>query len=335
MKKIYVVLIIIICVFLIKMTKIINIENKNSQNEYLTEITTQEIFTEHLAETTTQEILIETRAEKEFYDNFYKENPYLLEEPINDAIYNIIKQKHIKAGFSGTFKKGNNRDFYLKKYRKLLNNEVPLVINGSDFFNDKLNEPNNSQEDFSEEKILLKNYNYLKDMYSSQKISDCIFRFFDIDNDGNPELCIENVPDFIYIIKYEEDKDRFVIWDSYEKMLYVSIFGTEEIGRELSDGAAWFTKLNKIEENEYTTWFKYIPYSEYGECDKICYLVSLPINKKNTEINDVLKKASSYSEDNIDYFRVTEEQFRELYSLYYVKKIGIEDITYSYEELIQ
>lgn len=254
----------------------------------------------------TSEIITEETIESRIdYDEFYKENPYLLKEPINDEIYGIIKQKHTKLGFKGEFKKGNNYDFYLKQYAKLLNNELQLTLD-------------------DKEKVYLKDY-----LYSPQTISKCDFYCFDMDNDEKPELVIENITDFVYVIKYEEENDRFIIWCSYEKF-YARIFGSQEIGRERFDNLAWFSKLNKEGEDDYTVTFRYEGYSDYVGGINICYLVSLP----ESEEDSWLKKESCYSDGNIDYFRVTEEEFNELYSLYNVEGKGVEEVTYSYEELL-
>lgn len=70
----------------------------------------------------------ETTENKIFYNNFYKENPYLLAKPINDKIYNILKYKHINSKFNGSFYEGENREFYRNNFKKLLNNEMPLIV---------------------------------------------------------------------------------------------------------------------------------------------------------------------------------------------------------------
>lgn len=162
-----------------------------------------------------------------------------------------------------------------------------------------------------------------------------MIRFFDIDDDKKPELCIEKSPYFIYIIKYDDVKNNFILWNTYEN-IYLSIYGTKEIGRELYDQLGYFIKLDAKGETACTTWFKYIPYLYYGKEEKICYLVSLPVYSNNTEIDEELKAAACYVENtDIYYFRVSEAQFNELYSLYNLDKTNIDNITYSYAEFMK
>jgi len=51
-------------------------------------------------------------------------------------------------------------------------------------------------------------YDYDKEKYS--------YYFFDMDEDGTPELCISDGTKFMYVFKYKPSTDKFILWGNLD-----------------------------------------------------------------------------------------------------------------------
>ena len=41
------------------------------------------------------------------------------------------------------------------------------------------------------------------------------YYFFDMNGDDNPELCVTDNRSFLYVLQYDEKKDRITVWKEY------------------------------------------------------------------------------------------------------------------------
>lgn len=107
---------------------------------------------------------------------------------VDDEIYETLKEAYSKVDFTTTFQKGKqeNEDYYKEQYKKMLNCEVT--------FTDK-----------ERKEYLLKDFDEMKlntDIDGGLNPKKFRYYFFDMDEDGHPELGVSDYARFNYIFKY-------------------------------------------------------------------------------------------------------------------------------------
>lgn len=246
---------------------------------------------------------------------------------VNEDIYSIVKDAYSNVEWKSKFETGDLAvdEFYKEKFRELLSNEKPYY----------------DEEEGGE--LFLKDYHYMQSIYENQNTQGVDFYFFDMDEDGKPELGITTV-DFILIMKYDERNDRFLLWKKYESTYY-EIHGSRAVrydGIGLASHLTYiFYKLDESGNEEYTVVFVTQFYFDEEINDfKEVYLMMLPQytdKDKQIEISEDIKK-QGYCYENDYYFRVTKEQYEELTDEFF-KESNIADeeikkVTYTYEEMV-
>lgn len=246
---------------------------------------------------------------------------------VNEEIYSVIKDAYSNVEWESKFETGDLTvyEFYKEKFRKLLANEKPYY----------------DKEEGRE--LFLKDYHYMQSVYERQDIQGVDFYFFDMDEDGKPELGITTV-NFILFIKYDEKNDRFLLWKKYESTYY-EIHGSRTVrydGIGLASCLTYvFYKLDKNGNEEYTVVFVTQFYFDEKINDfKEVYLIMLPQysdKDKQIEISEDIKKQGYCYEDDY-YFRVTEEQYAELTNEFFEASNSadeeIKKVMYTYEEMV-
>jgi len=277
-----------------------------------------------------------------------KKSAYVDIDYVDDAVFESIKGEYDKIDFYGQFDRGNEEeyDFYKEQYLKLLNLQATFYDSDTqkNYYLDEF-----SEMDFTYPKQGM-TYNEKTDTFinwDSYSPSNYIYYFFDMDDDGNPELCISDNERFDYIMKYEPESDKFVLW--YEiGPSGVNILGSRKLYNITGDSPPGFGYylLDKNGGDDCTVWFVLDGYYNAStEQDDIRYMVSLP-QYEDTSKNLVLTKAMTDYQDSMHLYstyydtpcyRVTEEQFDELTGDYFTaQRLAVENIkkvSYTYDEL--
>lgn len=239
----------------------------------------------------------------------------------DDETFEAIKAAYEQIDFFGEFQSGNQEvyDEYKEKYKELLENDG-LVFDPEE----EVSVP------FSQIDII----KYHIENYGLQKFA---FYFFDIDGDDLPELSVHyEYGGNICILDYDSKKDVFSVWYPLGSYWY-SLIGTKKVqwmglGKYL---VSYF--LDESGKEACETFFFYNRYSE----DVYLAIVMLPKyaeEEKNTELTETMKSQGIYTRlDGQWYFRITDEQYRELakpyWEAYDMAQEKIKEVTYTYEEL--
>lgn len=265
-----------------------------------------------------------------------KHSKYEQESFIDDSVFNIIREIYSKVDFYAEFEKGDTTvyDFYRKQYLKLLKNEATFLdkTSGKEFYINEFNEM-----DYTYGGNLIKDHNFAE----TYDPDNYIYYFFDMDGDKSPELCITNEIRFIYIFKYDLHLDKFILW--YEvPTTWIRLLGSNKLwfygGGSPIEYAYW--NLNENGEEVCSLHF-YLEgfYNESTKQDDILYMVALPEYKdKEFRLPDNMKEQAILDEcQDINYFRVTEEQWNKLTNGFFkarqLAEKNIEEVTYSYDKL--
>lgn len=246
---------------------------------------------------------------------------------VNEEIYSVIKDAYSNVEWESKFEVGDLAayDFYKGKFQELLQNEKPYY------------------DEEGGKELCLKDFYHLQSVYESQNMNDVDFYFFDMDGDSKPELGITTV-NFILIIKYDEELDRFFLWKKYESTYY-EINGSRTVrydGIGLASCLTYiFYKLDKNGNEECTAVFATQAYFDEETDDfKEVYLIMLPQyseKDKQIELSGSIKEQGYCYEDDY-YFRVTKEQYEELTNDFFeasnTADEEIKKITYTYDEMI-
>lgn len=255
---------------------------------------------------------------------------------IDDKIYGIIKDAYKEVDFYGEFKKGNMEiyDLYREQYLKLVSGEATFF----DKTTDKEYYINEFKEmDYTYAGNLIKEGDYAN-VYDP---NNYVYYFFDVDNDGLPELCISNEIRFIYIFKYDINSSSFSLW--YEiPTTWIRLMGTNKLwfygGGSPVEYAYWYLDKEGVEICSVRFYLEGY-HNKETKLDDTAYMVSLPqfTNVKLELTKDMEGQAILDKQQNIYYFRVTEQQWNELTEDFFearrLAETNIEEVTFSYQEL--
>ena len=260
------------------------------------------------------------------YDS-HREFPYENMDFVDDTTYAFLKQIYDEIDFYGEFQMGDLSvyDEYIEVYRKLLNNEIPFTIQNTYY---------SYYRPESEESLYLREYSKVRggDEYDPNEFT---YYLFDMDGDGNPELCIWNYATFVF--KYDIQSKELILWleiDSTNERIH----GTKTL-RWMWDGSRY--RLNRLNENGEVVFSVYFLFEGTHSNGKTAFMVTIPFYAdKEIEITTDMKKQAYFCEESGKYFfNMTEEQYDELTKEYFQARKQAEEelqkITYTYEELFQ
>lgn len=248
--------------------------------------------------------------------------PYFEDNFVNEDVYTDIKEAYSDMEWSSEFERGNVGlyDSYKEIFRGLVDNK-------RSYYNPRTGE-----------NLFLKDYLGTEDYSDFPELK---FYFFDMDQDGYPELCLKDMR-FLLIFKYDSERDRFLLWTNYMENSYFSLMGSRTVLYDRFETSQIFYKLDEHGRIIYSVRFEERSYGkEEEEETQIAYFVLLPEYEeedKQIEITDEMKQYGYVDADTgTYYFRVTEEQYNELTEEFYqAKQLAeqeIEKVTYTYDEL--
>lgn len=243
-------------------------------------------------------------------------------EFVDDEIYEKIKTVYSVIKWDGEFERGNEDEFeyYRRKFREFLLFERTFI------------------DSETGEKLTLKDFPPIKipdGIEATYDMESYKYYFFDMDGDGAQELCIPEVS-FWAIFKYDKNKDEIILWKRLDASFYY--LGGSRIIFWSNGELNTFCELNDDGTEEMTVKFFSCSY-ENGTV----YCVEMPqyINEEEQiKFSKEVKRQCYYDRWARTYFfRVTEEQYKELTKDYYKMKDrvqeGSEEVTYTYEEMIR
>ncbi len=253
----------------------------------------------------------------------HRDFPYENMDFVDDATYAFLKKIYDEIDFYGEFQTGDLSvyDEYIEAYRKLLNNEIPFTVQDS-YYSPKIGEILYMRE-YAEGR---------RDEYDPNELS---YYLFDMDGDGNPELCIWNYGTFVF--KYDTQTEEIILWLSVEPS-YERIHGSQLLRWDWEGMRHTMCKLDESGEIVFGVYFMEEATWSNG---KETFMVTVPFYEdKEIEITMDMKKQAYFSEeDGLYYFNVTEEQYGELTKEYFRSReqseVELEKVTYTYDELFQ
>lgn len=248
--------------------------------------------------------------------------PYENMDFVDDTTYAFLKETYDEIDFYGEFQTGDLSvyDEYIEAYRKLLNNEIPFIVQDS-YYRPEIGES-----------FYMREYSEIRsgDEYDPNEFT---YYFFDMDGDGNPELCIYDRG--AYVFKYNMQSKEMILWQAVDG-LWESIHGTLSLRNDYGGLRHWLCRLNAG--GEMVFWVCFMEEATWSN-GKVAYMVTLPTYEdREIEITMDMKKQAYFSEeDGRYYFNVTEEQYDELTKNYFLASDQSEEelkkVTYTYDEL--
>lgn len=251
------------------------------------------------------------------YDNWgeFKDNwdlPY-----VDDKGFEVIKEMYAKVEFLGDFASGDKDSYgeYTAIFKQMLENKI-LIRNRE-----------------TGEEI------YFKDMenYYHEPISPREYYFFDMDEDGFPELGIrDSGTGDVYYLKYDKETKKGLLWQELGN--WSVALGSRKTAW-LWDGGKYiaFYQLDAEGETECETF----GLSSWKNSDVSLHMVMLPVyadSGKNVKIEDWMKAQGVFEKAGQQwYFRVTEKQYAELMTYLWaandLAESEMKKVTYTQEEL--
>ncbi len=261
------------------------------------------------------------------YDSFF-DFPYDNMSFINDSVYESLKEEYSKINFYSEFNPGDLElyDLYKEKFKQLLDNEKVFIDKmGDRYFISELSSPT---------------YQKVFDDYNSQNLD---YYFFDIDEDGSPELTIDNrrATTGLYIFKFMPEADEILLWDVIEGT-WLFLWGSKTICYNHEGIRPMFYKLDENGETEFiVSLLQREDFNQRISQAEVVYLAAMPKYMdidKQIEITEEMRNQSYIDKGwEFYYFRVTEEQYYDLTDDYYkAEKLANENInkvSYSYDDL--
>lgn len=247
----------------------------------------------------------------------------------DDETFAIIKEAYEEVEFAGVFEKGDTSvyDDYKGVFMKLLKNEMT-------FYDSETGEEC-CLKDF--EGLLI--YDKNTERHTKYDVSQYKYIFFDIDEDGSPELGIRNSDNHnaIYIFRYDVETEKCCLWYTMYNGYY-ALFGSRKMAW-VWDGGKYITfyQLNANGEVECETFGT----SNWKNDEVSKHTVMLPQyedKEKEVPVTDEMKAHGIFERSTGRwFFRVTEAQYDELMEPYWeaydLAEQEIEKVTYTYEEL--
>lgn len=166
------------------------------------------------------------------------------------------------------------------------------------------------------------------------------YYFFDMDEDGNPELGVSDYARFNYVFKYDSNTDTFILWYGTD-ITWQYILGSRRIGYERK---AVFKLINLNQQGDEKLILQFYVegfYNDKTKQDDQIHMIGLKkeeINWNNKLSKKMIKQAyMGEHQSDIFYFRVTKQQWETITEDYFIMRDksdeAIKEVTYTYEEL--
>lgn len=243
-----------------------------------------------------------------------------VESFVDEELYLYIKGVYDEIDWDIQFLPGDESkyDLYREQFIKLLKEEISVA-------DDKGHE------------TTLSHFGEIEVDYPDYDPNHYNYYFYDVDGDGTPELGMTNNQRFVYIFKYDEKADRVVIWDEY--YLGMSLMGTGKFHWSGPVGDWGMLGLDQNGDYIFLARFRVegvLKYENDGD-DGWAFFVALP---DYVELEEWMLEQATYKDVIYAnyFFRLTNEQYNELdgrlTEACHESYRGMEDVTYTYEELL-
>ena len=239
---------------------------------------------------------------------------------VDEKLYLYIKEIYENTNWDIQYSQGDESKFipYKEQFIKLLNEECCFVDSQgceqtlSHFGEIDMADPDYDPSHFS-------------------------YYFYDVDGDGTPELGMTDNQRFLYIFKYEEQANRFILWDEY--YLSMSLMGTGKFEWSGTQGDTGM--MERTQDGNYIFKVRFLvegnAKSDNAGDDVWLYFVALP---DDIELEEWMLPQATFKDVIYAnyFFRVTKEQYEELSEPFYKAAREAyekrEDVLYTYEELV-
>lgn len=304
----------------------------------------------------------ETPNDEEIYKTSYEELEYA-----NEEILELLREIYNNIDFTSEFKIGNPEkyEFFKKQFIKLINCEKTFINRETTYLDfggisdnfvlksrksfytaiystDGANDPYINQEFYLKDLDLLCNFHNYSKYYDPNK---SIYYFFDIDDDSEPELIIANkdFTQYYYVFKYNSANDKFFMWH-HRVVSWAYLLGSLKMGYSRQCYYI-LTQLDKNGNEEMSLDFcvdwMYGHHDEKTGEDDIPFMLGLPLysdESKNIKINKNMTKYLYKNSYDQLFFRVTEEQWRELTKGFFEARDYADEqsknLMYTYDEFV-
>ena len=242
----------------------------------------------------------------------------------DDQAFEFLRDAYAKIDFNSEFKKGNldGYEFYIEKFYRLVHNEATFM------------------DEESGNEVTLGEYGGLR----LDDARECSYYFFDIDDDGAPDLVISN-GDYqaygngrlYYAFKYLPEIDEFILWRGIEPSR-ARFHGTRKINNNRDNEEHVFILLDECGNDMFVmTFMRFYLGNEI-------YIVSAPqylIDSENElRIPEYIESQGyRFGIHDLILFRLTEEQYNHVTGDYYLANEllpeSVREVMYRYEELFE
>ena len=244
----------------------------------------------------------ESESEKEeiLYDHTLSGHMWMYYEAeeipfVDDETFAVIREAYEEVEYSAEFEKGNPEVYeeYKQEFWRLLQSEIPFMDRKTG------------------KGIYIKGWTNSRGKTMVSDIKSCPYYFFDMNEDGLPELCIDNSGQ-ISVFAYDPETDQCILWTWINGM---DIVGTCKgmWNPEYASDIYEFFQLDLDGNLELNTLF----WAEYA--DRYHYDINMVMfpnyadSEKGWEITEEMKRQGVFEESSRQwFFRITDEQFEEL-----------------------
>lgn len=216
---------------------------------------------------------------------------------VDEETFELIRQAYDEVDYSAEFAKGNSEVYeeYKQKFRSLIQNEVPFL------------DKETGKELYIKDWMELHGLIVLQDFKAPYTYR---YYFFDMNGDGAPELCVEDVVGLVFA--YDPDTDQCILWTWLNGK---DIVGTRTAvwNPEYDTDIYEFFRLDLYGNVELDTLF-WAEYEDlYHDDINMVMFPNYADREKRWEITDEMKKQGVFEESSGQwFFRITVEQFEEL-----------------------
>lgn len=253
---------------------------------------------------------------------------------VDDETFAIIRAAYEEVDYSGEFKTGDleSYDLYIEKFDRLLKNEVPFL------------EPESGKTYYMEEyNDTWRHLDMRPELRETFDVNNFIYYFFDMDDDGAPELGVREAGWGAYVLcffKYDKEKDEYSLWYTYDSASWYDLLGTRKVAWNHDGNKFAFYQLDETgreDQPECHTFF----FEGYVSEEQTVRMVGLPQyadKSKEVKVTEEMMRQGSYARYSDEwFFRVTEEQFDAIAKPYWeANRLASEkekECLYTYEEL--
>lgn len=239
---------------------------------------------------------------------------------VDDETFALIREAYEEVEYSAEFEKGNLEVYgeYKKQFWRLLHNEIPFLNRETG------------------KKIYIEDWTDSKGRAMVGDIESLPYYFFDMNEDGSPELCIDH-SGLISVFTYDAGMEICILWTWINGM---ELAGTRKgvWNPDYDSDIYEFFQLDSDGNLELVTLF-WAEHADWYHYDiNMVMFPNYADSEKRWEITEEMKQQGVFEESSGQwFFRITDEQFEELAKPYKeeLEQAGdrMQEESYTYQEL--